>query len=60
MREGWSADGDYFILFDEGERSEASRRYQLAEWLPGFELCGLRGWEDLLVRRPDGEILQFR
>jgi len=56
MKEGWSSDGDYFILFEEGEQSETAERYQLPDLLPGFELLGLRGWEEFLVRGVDGQI----
>ena len=56
MKEGWSSNGDYFILFDEAEKPEVSQRYQLPDVLPGFEVLGLRGWEEFLVRRSDGRV----
>ena len=55
MREGWLGD-DYLILFAEEEMADASRRYGVAELLPGFELVGLRGWDDFIVRNGSGDL----
>lgn len=49
VREGWHND-DYLILFDEAEISTASNRYAISELLPGFEVIGLCGWDDFVVR----------
>jgi len=49
MIEGWHGD-DYLILFDQAEISLATTRYAITEWLPGFEIIGLRGWDDFIVR----------
>ena len=53
MVEGWQQN-DYLILFDEEESSLASIRYGLAQALPGFNIVGLRGWDDFIVRDQDG------
>jgi hypothetical protein len=53
MNEGWSG-GDYLILFDQREIGPASDRYAISEWLPGYEVIGLRGWDDLIVRDSAG------
>ena len=53
MLEGWNGD-DYLILFDPSEVPDASVRYELSSSLPGYEVLGLRGWDDLIVRDPAG------
>jgi hypothetical protein len=55
MREGWHNE-DYLVLFDEAEISDASDRYAIAESLPGYEVVGLRGWDDFVVRNTAGQI----
>jgi hypothetical protein len=55
MREGWSSD-DYLILFDKEEIAAATDRYQITQFLPGFEVIGLRGWDDFLVRNSAGQV----
>ena len=49
MREGWNSD-DYLILFDEEEINAASESYSISTLLPGYEIVGLRGWDDFIVR----------
>jgi hypothetical protein len=53
MREGWYGE-EYLVLFDASEVSEASVRYDIASSLPGYEVLGLRGWDDLIVRDTAG------
>nr|CAP47705.1 putative integron gene cassette protein [uncultured bacterium]CAP47717.1 putative integron gene cassette protein [uncultured bacterium]CAP47776.1 putative integron gene cassette protein [uncultured bacterium]CAP47777.1 putative integron gene cassette protein [uncultured bacterium] len=48
MTEGW-LDDNYLILFDEHEVQAASDRYRIADWLPGYRVIGLWGWDDLVV-----------
>ncbi len=55
MTEGWNGD-DYLILFDEGEISLVSDRYAISRSLPGFQVIGLRGWDDFIVRDSAGQI----
>ncbi len=49
MIEGWLED-QYLILFDDDEIRSATDRYECCELLPGFEVIGLAGWDDLLIR----------
>ena len=49
MTEGWNGD-DYLILFDQQDITSASNRYAISQWLPGYEVIGLRGWDDFIVR----------
>ena len=55
MREGWH-ENTYLILFDEGEVPLASERYGIASMLPGFQILGLRGWDDFIVRDGSGAL----
>jgi hypothetical protein len=54
MREGWHND-DYLVLFDEAEISAATNRYAISESLPGYEVVGLCGWDDFVVRDSAGQ-----
>ena len=55
MKEGWLGD-EYLILFEGSEIDAAADRYALALALPGFDLIGLRGWDDFIVRDQDGDV----
>jgi hypothetical protein len=49
VEEGWFGD-DYLILFAGSELRAACKRYAISDWLPGYEVVGLKGWDDLIVR----------
>ena len=49
MIEGWLED-QYLILFNDDEIELATDRYGCRNLLPDFEVIGLIGWDDLLVR----------
>jgi len=49
MNEGWLGD-DYLILFDEAEVAAPSDRYGISQLLPGYQVLGLRGWDDFILR----------
>jgi hypothetical protein len=49
MKEGWFGD-EYVILFDESELGEKQRAYQIDALLPGYQLLGLVGWDDFIVK----------
>src|SRR5436305_14817828 len=53
MRIDWHGN-EYLVRFEANEVAKASERYAVASWLPGYELLGLRGWDDLIVRGPTG------
>ena len=55
MKEGWHHD-DYLILFEAGEATAAAARYDLNRFLPGFDVVGLKGWDDLIVRSSNGRL----
>ena len=54
MTEGWFKD-DYLILFAEPEIAAASDRYAISEWLPGYEVVGLRSWGAFIVRNSSSQ-----
>lgn len=49
MDEGWLGN-DYLILFTDPEIVSASERYAISQLLPGYQVVGLRGWDDFIVR----------
>jgi hypothetical protein len=55
MQEGWRGD-EYLVLFDEDEYSTVSERYEIGVVLPGYEVIGLQGWDDFLVRDSKGGV----
>jgi hypothetical protein len=54
MIEGWHGE-DYLILFAESEISAVSERYSMSQLLPGYQVQGLRGWDDFIVRDVNGQ-----
>jgi hypothetical protein len=55
MKEGWVGD-DYLILFDEAEVVAVTQRYAFSKLFPGYQVLGLRGWDDFIVRDSQGAI----
>jgi hypothetical protein len=53
MNEGWVGD-DYLILFAESEVVTVTDRYAPSQLLPGYQVLGLRGWDDFIVRDSQG------
>ncbi len=49
MTEGWFGD-EYLISFNAAEIASASDRYSISRFIPGYQLIGLRGWDDLIVK----------
>lgn len=55
MLEGWQGD-DYLILFDERESTDLSAKYELGKYLADHLIVGLKGWDDFIVKGPDGRL----
>jgi hypothetical protein len=55
MREGWHNE-DYLVLLSDQESSDGSRGYEIQRYLPGYQIVGLRGWDDFIVRDASGGI----
>jgi len=54
MIEGWHGD-NYLVLFQD-EAHSLEKAYGIGELLPGYELLGLKGWDDFIVRNAEGEM----
>ena len=54
MNEGWLGD-EYLIIFDETEAASASDRYSISQLLPGYQVVGLRGWDDFILTDSAGQ-----
>jgi hypothetical protein len=55
MNEGWHGD-EHFIVLTDDEAREATERYGLSERLAGFQIVGLRGWDDFILRDSNGRL----
>lgn len=55
MREGWHRN-EYLVLFTDREVQAASIRYGISDMLPGYQIIGLRGWDDFIVEDQGGEV----
>lgn len=55
MKDGWQND-DHFILFESQEEAmAATARYGLSEYLPGYFVVGLKGWDDFILCDTSGK-----
>lgn len=54
MVEGWAGE-DHFVVFDSDESQERTRVYKLDEYLPGYHIVGLKGWDEFVVLNSKGE-----
>ena len=55
MTEGWHGD-EYLVLLSDDEVAPMTSQYELGNFLPGFQLVGLRGWDDFIVRDGHGKL----
>lgn len=55
--EGWFSD-DYVVIFDKSKISDFSQQYKVQKYLPGFEVMGLVGWDDLIVQNSNGDVFR--
>ena len=49
MTEGWYGE-EHLILFDGAEVASASERYAISQFLPGYRVIGLRGWNYFILQ----------
>ncbi len=54
MNEGWGGE-EYFIKFSEMESEEFARGYSLDSYIEGYELLGIKGWNDFILLK-DGQL----
>ncbi|MFI5013658.1 MAG: hypothetical protein ACHQAY_15060 [Hyphomicrobiales bacterium] len=52
MMQGWYGD-EYLILFRE-TAAQFEAAYSLSDYLPGYTLLGLKGWDDFIVQEASG------
>ena len=57
MREGWCNDDYWALCGDQTEAEHLTALYGLAQYLPGYSIVGLKGWDDFIV--VDGESQYF-
>jgi len=55
MTEGWQNE-DYFVLFDKKESADLTVRYELHNYLTGYKIVGIRGWDDFILEWSDGKL----
>ena len=56
MKEGWHK-ADYLVLFDAPEETQRmTELYGIAQYLPGYTIIGLRGWDDFIVQNSQGSL----
>ena len=55
MTEGWH-DDDYLVLFTGVEIETMTERYGLKRFIIGFQIVGLRGWDDFILRSESGKL----
>ncbi len=54
MKDGWFND-EYFALFEsQEEAANATARYRLSDYLPGFFVVGLKFWDDFILSDTNG------
>jgi len=53
MIEGWHNDL-YVVIFEGAEITAASLRYDVEKYLPSYDVVGIIGWDDLVVRDKAG------
>lgn len=54
MKDGWF-NGEYFALYEsQEEAANATARYQLSDYLPGFFVVGIKFWDDFILCDTEG------
>ena len=49
MREGWCNDDYWSLCEDQKEAEDLTALYGLADYLPGYFIVGLKGWDDFIL-----------
>jgi hypothetical protein len=57
MKEGWFGD-DYLVVFVDDEAADAAERYETSRYVNGFQIIGLIGWDDFILRDSAGGIFR--
>jgi hypothetical protein len=49
MREGWCNDDYWSLCEDQNEAERLTGTYGLGDYLPGYFIVGLKGWDDFIL-----------
>ena len=55
MREGWCDDNYWSLCEDQKEAEQLTAIYGLGEYLPGYFIIGLKGWDDFILADHEGQ-----
>ena len=55
MREGWYNDDYWSLCEDQKEAEHMTALYGLADYLPGYFIVGLKGWDDFILADREGQ-----
>jgi len=55
MREGWHNKDYWSLCEDQKEAERLTAAYGLAEYVPGYFIVGLKGWDDFILANPAGQ-----
>jgi hypothetical protein len=55
MTEGWYENDYWSMCDDQKEGEELTTAYGLADYLPGYFIVGLKGWDDFILCDLDGQ-----
>ena len=49
MKEGWFNDDYWLLCEDKKEAERLTTSYGLSDYLPGYFIVGLKGWDDFIL-----------
>ena len=55
MREGWCNDDYWSLCEDQKEAEHLTAAYGLTDYLPGYFVIGLKGWDEFVLCDRDGQ-----
>jgi len=55
MREGWCNDDYWALCEDQKEAEYLTALYGLMEYLPGFVIVGVKGWDDFILANRESQ-----
>ena len=54
MRDGWYNDEYWSLCEDQSEAEKLTASYVLGEYIPGYFIVGLKGWDDFILTNSEG------
>jgi hypothetical protein len=55
MREGWCNDDYWSLCEDQEEAEQLTATYGLGDYLPGYVIVGMKGWDDFILCNREGQ-----